>query len=257
MYPQRINVYLINPITMRAKAAKLIPGSREIVWRSHEPSRLETFSDAVFGFALTLIIVSIEVPKTFDELQETMKGTLSFAACFALLFQIWNNQNIFFRRYGLKDNFTVVLNAFLLFVVLIYAYPLKFLTVLIFSDGKVMDGGQLVNMIGNAGQVRSLMLIYGAGFIAIYAIFYLMYINAVKHARSIGLSATEVFETKTVAGINLICIFICLFAMTLTYLVPLERAGTTGFCYFLIPAGYSTWYSYRGKRYRQVFAVKE
>jgi uncharacterized membrane protein len=134
-------------MSIRTKAAKATTNRMEIKWRSHEPSRLETFSDAVFGFALTLIIVSIEVPKTFDELVETMKGTLSFAVCFALLFQIWNNQNIFFRRYGLKDTLTNLLNAILLFVVLIYAYPLKFLSVLIFSDGKVLVEGHLVNMI--------------------------------------------------------------------------------------------------------------
>ena len=237
---------------MRTKAAKLIPLSREIKWRSHEPSRLETFSDAVFGFALTLIIVSIEVPKTFDELQETMKGTLSFAVCFALLFQIWNNQNVFFRRYGLRDERTLFLNALLLFVVLIYAYPLKFLSVLVFSDGTYMHNGQTLNMI-KEDQLRSLMLIYGAGFIAIYGLFFMMYRNAVKHADEIGLAPVELFETKTVAGINLLCILVCLTAMTVTYFVPITYAGRTGFIYFLIPAAYFIWYSYRGKKARKLF----
>ena len=237
---------------MRKKAAELTSRFTEIKWRSHEPSRLETFSDAVFGFALTLIIVSIEVPKTFDELEETMKGTISFAACFALLFQIWNNQNIFFRRYGLKDSRTILLNALLLFVVLIYAYPLKFLTVLLFSDGMVMQNGSLVNMI-REDQVRALLLVYGAGFVAIYTLFYLMYRNAIKYAAEVQLTPRELFETKTVSGINLICILICLSSMTLTYLVPMEAAGKTGFMYFLIPVGYSVWYSYRGKKGRQLF----
>src|ERR1700733_3653621 len=101
---------------MRKKATGLYNKKSPIEWRSHEPSRLETFSDAVFAFAVTLIIVSLEVPKTFTELFETMKGTVSFAACFAALFQIWNQQNIFFRRYGLNDGLTVALNGMLLFV---------------------------------------------------------------------------------------------------------------------------------------------
>src|ERR1700733_16327564 len=112
---------------MRAKAAKLTRSKKIIEWRSHEPSRLETFSDAVFAFAVTLIIVSLEVPKSFDELFETMKGFVSFGVCFALLFLIWNNQNIFFRRYGMVDAYITFLNGVLLFLVLIYTYPLKFL----------------------------------------------------------------------------------------------------------------------------------
>lgn len=36
--------------------------------RSREVSRLEGLSDAVFGFGITLLVVSLEVPKTFDEL---------------------------------------------------------------------------------------------------------------------------------------------------------------------------------------------
>lgn len=106
---------------IRKKAAQLTDDETGIHWRSREPSRLETFSDAVFAFAVTLIIVSLEVPKSFDDLAETMKGTLSFAICFAVLFNIWNTQNLFFRRYGLSDAWTVTLNGALLFVVLIYA----------------------------------------------------------------------------------------------------------------------------------------
>src|ERR1700744_1177896 len=116
---------------LRKKAATLKKNT--IRWRSHEPSRLETFSDAVFAFAVTLIIVSLEVPKTFDELFETMKGFLSFGVCFGILFLIWNNQNMFFRRYGLTDIYTTTLNGFLLFLVLTYTYPLKFLFTLLFS----------------------------------------------------------------------------------------------------------------------------
>jgi len=43
-------------------------------YRSHEVSRLEAFSDVIFGFALSLIVVSLEVPKTYGELMETVRG---------------------------------------------------------------------------------------------------------------------------------------------------------------------------------------
>lgn len=48
-------------------------------WRSHEISRIEGLSDAVFAFAVTLLVVSLEVPKTFAELMEAMRGFGAFA----------------------------------------------------------------------------------------------------------------------------------------------------------------------------------
>src|SRR3989449_3905682 len=80
-------------------------------WRSHEISRIEGLSDAVFAFAVTLLVVSLEVPKTFNELASAMRGFGAFAISFVLLFMIWFYQYKFFRRYGLQDNTTVWLTA--------------------------------------------------------------------------------------------------------------------------------------------------
>src|ERR1700704_843358 len=107
--------------------AKDIGRRADFRWRSHEISRIEGLSDAVFAFAVTLLVVSLEVPRTFTELAAAMRGFGAFAISFMLLFMVWFNQYKFFRRYGLQDNLTVCLNAILLFVVLFYVYPLKFL----------------------------------------------------------------------------------------------------------------------------------
>ena len=96
-----------------------------------EVSRIEALSDAVIAFAVTLLVVSLEVPKTFDELLVTMRGFLPFAITFGMLFHVWFIQYRFFRRYGLNDNFTIWMNACLLFVVLFYVYPLRFVWTLL------------------------------------------------------------------------------------------------------------------------------
>jgi uncharacterized membrane protein len=95
--------------------------------RGGEITRLEALSDGTFAFSITLLVVSLEVPSTFDELMVSMRGFAAFAICFASLVWIWFQHTRFFRKYGLQDAFTVTLNGLLLFVVLFYVYPLKFL----------------------------------------------------------------------------------------------------------------------------------
>src|SRR5262245_6566390 len=100
--------------------------SHDTDWPKHEVLRLEGFSDAVFAFALTLLVVSLETPKSFDDLVAMLRGAPAFAVCFALFWLIWKEHHRFFQRYGLEDGTVVVLNALLLFVVLLFVAPLKF-----------------------------------------------------------------------------------------------------------------------------------
>src|SRR6185295_20247226 len=95
--------------------------------RGREVTRLESFSDAVFGFALTLLVVSLDVPRTFSDLLTTMRGFPAFAICFLLLAVIWNSHYKYCRRYGLDDGTARFLTCVMLFLVLFYVYPLKFL----------------------------------------------------------------------------------------------------------------------------------
>jgi hypothetical protein len=61
-------------------------------WRGGDISRLEGLSDAVFAFAVTLLVVSLEVPETFDELLHVLRGFFAFAVCFAILFWVWHDR---------------------------------------------------------------------------------------------------------------------------------------------------------------------
>src|SRR5437762_5035832 len=104
--------------------------NKKFRWRSHEVSRTEGLSDAVFGFAITLLVVSLEVPRTFSELMYAMRGFGAFAISFTLLVIVWYNQYKFFRRYGLRDKVTMVLNRILLVVVVFFGCRLKFVFIL-------------------------------------------------------------------------------------------------------------------------------
>ena len=130
-------------------------------YRAKEVSRLEAFRDVIFGFALSLIVVSLEVPKTFDALMETMRGILPFSFCFFIFIGLWMQHHEFFRRYALQDKGTIWLNIALLFVILFYVYPMKFMFVLMARELT----GDRVSMA--ADQARTLFTIYGIGFAAV------------------------------------------------------------------------------------------
>ncbi len=163
--------------------------------RGTEVSRLEGISDAVFGFALTLLVVSLEVPKTFDALMTSLKGFLAFGVCFAVLFQIWTRHFLFFRRYGLEDHVTRMLNAALLFVVLGYVYPLKFL-MSTFVDVWSVGGPNLISKSIREEQLPQLFAVYGAGFGLIYFLFGLLYFNANRLADQLELTPFERLDTR-------------------------------------------------------------
>src|SRR3954453_5226039 len=80
-------------------------------------TRLEAFSDAIFGFAATLLVVSLEVPKDFASLSASLRGFLPFGLSFGMLAGIWSVHRGFFRRHPLGDTTTVVLNTVLMFLV--------------------------------------------------------------------------------------------------------------------------------------------
>ena len=106
----------------------------------HDATRLEAFSDAVFGFAITLLVVSLEVPDSFDELMQVMRGLPVFAVTFAILLLIWQEHHNLFKRFPSADGVTIWLNGALLFVVVSYIYPLKFLFGKIVLPGGVSVG---------------------------------------------------------------------------------------------------------------------
>lgn len=205
--------------------------------RVTEVSRLEGFSDAVFGFALTLLVVALEVPQSYAELVGAMSGFVGFAACFAILYWIWYEHYVFFRRYGLSDGWTIVLNGLLLFVVLFYVYPLKFmfsfLSDMVIGVGRVEGTPVVVGLV----DIRSLMLIYGGGFVTIFGLFVLLHLNAYRQRNSLGLSAREVYDTRTAVGAHTVSLGVGLLAMALAAVLPGWLAGVSGFVYgFLGPA---------------------
>jgi len=213
-------------------------------WRGGEITRLEAFCDVVVGFALTLLVVSLEVPRNYGELMAVIRGFVPFAACFSQLVMIWRAHYRFSRRYGLEDPYTVFLNLVLLFLVLFYVYPLKFVFTSLFAQ--VMGEGN--GGISTPWQGTVVMSIYGVGFALVFLLFGLMYGHAYKLRGVLGLNPVEELETRNSVQENLLMAAIGVLACLVAFRSP-EWSGWT---YVLIAPALTVHGSVYGKRVRMM-----
>jgi uncharacterized membrane protein len=214
------------------------PGFR---WRGTEVTRLEGFTDAVFAFAVTLLVVSLEVPKTFPELLVAMRGFFAFGVCFALLANVWYQHYRFFRRYALESPWAVFLNCVLLFFVLFYVYPLKFLFTTVFAGAEI-----------SVSETRTLFTIWSLGYAAVFAVFSLLYLHAWRIRAQLELTPLEAIRTQLSLFDHLAMVFISLVSTVLARTVPDQYVGIAGYVYFLVPFYFTVAHSLADRRERQL-----
>ena len=227
-----------------AHPSSLILTEKHFRWRGGEITRLEAFCDVVFGFAITLLVVSLEVPHSFSELMTVMRGFLPFAACFAQFVLIWFTHYRFSRRYGLEDPYTVFLNVVLLFLVLFYVYPLKFLFSRLLGGWVGLEGFELTSL----HDAATLMRIYAVGFASVFGLFALMYLHAHALRDKLNLNPVEILETRISLRENSVMVLFGLASFLATFWYP---AGA-GMVYMGIGLFFWIHQSIMGKRVRRL-----
>ena len=180
-------------------------------WRGGNVSRLEALTDAVFAFALTLLVVSLEVPRDYDEFMQVIRSFPAFGVTFAFMIWVWYMHYRFFRRYGLEDALTVTLNAFLLFVVLFYVYPLKYVAASILLPSAISG----VSGPGSGGG--TLMIVYSSGFTALFLTLALLHLRAWRFADRLELDEVERYMTRADIRTHLICAALGLVSIALAW----------------------------------------
>lgn len=226
--------------------------------RGEDVSRLEGFSDAVFGFAITLVIVSLTPPQTAQDLYTvvSLKNLITFAICFTLLTSIWYAHYLYFRRFGLNDLTTVVLNLTLLFVVLFYVYPLKFIFTISFIPAgqpeQLPNGSHVVAY--TLGDMPGIYTIYGLGYTAVFLIFLLMYLHAYRQRDQLDLTPSERYDTKMFMVDKALMCGVGLVSVLLAQTLPLTLAPIPGLWYAVsIPAYKTILGAVSGRRRRMLY----
>ena len=88
-------------------------------------TRIESFSDIVFGFSLFNLAFNLRVPATPNELLSQIPQFIIFAITFGLLCFFWWLHHRLFREYYKPDSAGVILNFAFLASIALFTYPLQ------------------------------------------------------------------------------------------------------------------------------------
>jgi hypothetical protein len=151
-------------------------------------SRLDIFSDIVFALSLVLLAISLTVPKTVRLKLPPLLSIVTVAVGLATVLSGWTSHYTFFRRYGLRDRFTLIVNCVLLFLILFCVYPLKLLfdtiSAFLFRDSSP-------TWLSTAVQINGRLALYALGFALTHMLVTALYWNAWRRRYLLELDGVE------------------------------------------------------------------
>lgn len=216
--------------------------------RGLQTTRIETFVDAAFAFAVTLLVISFDaIPRNWDEVVLAVKSIPAFVVAVAQLVWIWYEHMKWSRRYGLEDAMTVFLSAVLLIVVLVYIYPLR-----------MMAGGMFAWMTNNYlpqsfdlqnwDQLAGMFVFMGTCFAVLCGVFALFYAWAGRRAEPLRLSDAERFDTRSARVTWTGSALVGLLSAGLAVALPPPWTPFAGFAYGLLGVWVPVFNNWRWRR---------
>ncbi len=219
---------------MSKQPVKGISEEKYFRWRGKEVSRTENLSDIVFAMALTLIVAS-SVPSSFTALIALWREAIAIALCFALLLMIWHIHFVFFRRYDLEDSLTIFLNSVLMFLVMVFVYPLKFLFLFLINlfTGNFKSNEDVLQIL-TIDQAPWVSVIFSLGYAAVFIVFTTMYVHALRQADALELNSAEIELTRTAIFSSLVHIAMAILVIVVALSSPPDEGLRAGMLYMFI-----------------------
>ncbi len=203
--------------------------------RGREVTRLETFCDAAFAFAVTLLVIAGDgIPNSYAELVTALKGVPAFAASFAAIAGFWWAHREWSRRFGLEDGVTTLISLVFVFVMLVYVYPLK----MVFSAfAGWASGGFLPTefVMESWRDMLGIYLVYGLGFAAQTGLLALLHARGLRLGADLGLNAVERLRTRQEIVTQLVLGGTGLASAAWAVLAPPQAAMYAGFIFWTLP----------------------
>lgn len=197
--------------------------------------RLDAFVDAAFAFAVTLLIIaSAEQTATLQDLWRALGRIPASLGAFTLVTMFWMAYREFGRRAPRRDTLTTLNALAIVFVVLVYVFPLR---MLIESGFVWISGGRLsgAEVIHTLGDLRDLFRIYGVGFAVLAGLFATLFLQALRRPEPLGVAPADLASIRSSLEIWLIAAAAGLASVVLTFGPMARTPWLPGMAYWLIP----------------------
>jgi len=195
-------------------------------------TRLETFIDAAFAFAITMLVIAAQqIPDDIKTLLAAFKNVLGFVASIVVIGIFWRGHWLWSRRYGLEDGTSIFISWAMIVTILIYIYPLK---AIFGSMWFLLSGGRVGHALGphSDAQVRALFAVFALGFIAIALEMGLLNLRALQLREPLRLDARERSMTlQEVTGWS-VPVGVGIISLVLSLSLPIAHIEWSGWVYF-------------------------
>ncbi len=209
-----------------------LPTLRGFRLRGLEMTRLETFIDAAFAFAITiLVIASGQPPENAETLLHAFRNVPAFIASIAVIATFWRGHWLWSRRFGLEDGISILISWCMMVTILIYVYPLRMLFGSMFY---YLSAGQLGHAleVKSALEARAMFAVYAIGFTATATEIVLLNWRAWWLREALRLNTEESAMTRNEMLGWLIPVAVGLISLTFALTLPIRYLDWSGWVYF-------------------------
>jgi uncharacterized membrane protein len=209
-----------------------LPRLRGFRLRGMEMTRLETFIDAAFAFAISMLVIAAnQVPDNIGALLAAFKNVPAFVASIIVLGIFWRGHWVWSRRYGLEDGMSILISWAMLVTILIYIYPLK---AVFGSMWFLLSHGRFGQALGlrNDAEARALFAIFALGFTATALEILLLNLRAWQLREPLRLNEREQLMTREDISGWSIPVYVGIISLVLALILPIEKLTWSGWVYF-------------------------
>jgi transmembrane protein TMEM174 (potassium channel) len=209
-----------------------LPRLRGFRLRGMEMTRLETFIDAAFAFAISMLVIAAQqIPDNIQTLLAAFKNVPTFVCSIAVLGIFWRGHWLWSRRYGLEDGASILISWAMIVTILIFIYPLKAIfgaMWYLLSSGEI---GQPFSLHTTESQARTIFAIYALGLIAISAEILLLNLRAWQLRGPLRLNEWESLVTRGELSGWSIPVSVGIVSLVFALTLPREQIQWSGWVY--------------------------